>query len=58
MGAVNWKSQPLHGFAGFKRGGEGALVEIIELAANRHAMREPRDRDVAAGELIHQVMRG
>ena len=30
-------------------GGERAFVEIVELAADRDAMREPRDLDVRAG---------
>src|SRR5262245_10529281 len=48
----------LHRLAGLDRSGERALVEIIELTADRHAMRQARHRDVATHELIGEVMRG
>src|SRR6185437_8398206 len=47
-----------HRLTGFDGGGERALVEIIELAPDRHAMGEARDGDVCASELVHQVMCG
>ena len=35
-----------------------ALVEIVELAADRHAMREPRHLHIGVGKQVGDVMRG
>src|SRR5690606_28831682 len=43
--------------ARFQRRGDGALVEIVELAADRHAVRQPRDARAEAGKLVGDVMR-
>src|SRR5882724_1723309 len=49
---------PLQRAAGLERGGQRAVVEIVELAADRHAMGQPGDRGGAAGQPVDQVMRG
>src|SRR6188474_1857668 len=46
-----WRAA-LHG------GGERAVVEVVELAADRHAVCEPRHLRAGAGELIGDVVRG
>ena len=43
--------------AGFQRGCERSLVEIVELAADRHAMRKACDLDIEAFKLVGQVVR-
>ena len=44
--------------AGVKRGGQGAIVEIVELAADRDTLGQARQLDPAAGEAVGKVMRG
>src|SRR5262249_28599174 len=44
--------------AAAQRCSERALVEIVELAAHRDAMGEPRDLDVEGCERVGDVMRG
>ena len=46
----------LHRLAGLDRCRKGALVEIVELAADRHAMGEARDGDSRPAS-VGQVMR-
>src|SRR5258707_8297389 len=41
-----------------QRGGERAVVEVVELAADRHTLGEPRELDPAAGEALGEIMRG
>ena len=38
--------------------GGPTLVEIVQLAAHRHALGETGHRDVAAGEALRQVSEG
>src|SRR5262249_4894619 len=40
------------------RCGERALIEIVELAADRHAMREPRHLHIGVVQKVGDVMRG
>ena len=44
--------------AGADRGCEGALVEVIEFAADRHPVGKPRHRDTSIAEQIGDVVRG
>src|SRR5215470_2515101 len=46
----------LHGPPGLERGGEGAVVEIVELAADGDAVGEARDRHVRAGQAVCDVV--
>src|SRR5713101_3191226 len=36
-------------------GGQRAVVEIVELAADRHAMGQPGDRHVGAGQAVDEI---
>ena len=52
--ASNERSERAPGLEG---GRERAFVEIIEFAAHRHAMREPRHLHAQRFERVHQIMR-
>src|SRR3984893_1506006 len=41
-----------------QRRGQGAVVEVVELAADRHTLSEPRELDPAAGDALGEIMRG
>src|SRR5690606_23262325 len=56
--AFSLKGNPSEGRPRPERGGKRAFVEIVELAADRHAMRQPRHLDVEPGELVGDVVRG
>ena len=43
--------------AGFQCRGERAVVHVIDLSADRHAMRELRRGDIGAAEIVGKVMR-
>src|SRR5262249_16620250 len=38
--------------------GQSAVVEVVELAADRHTLSEPRDLDPVAGDALGDVVRG
>src|SRR5580693_198160 len=46
-----------NGTASLEGGGQGAVVEIIEFAADRHSLGEAGDLDISPGETVCEIMR-
>ena len=53
---ASWVFASCYGAAGLKGGGQGSVVEIIELATDGHSLGEPRHPDIPAGYAVREIM--
>src|SRR6266853_288747 len=57
---ASWQSDASHsqGAPRLQRSGQGAVVEVVELAADRHTLSEPRHLDPMTGDALGDIMCG
>src|SRR5262245_61375415 len=58
INGISYCNEGLNGPPGFERRGDGAVVEIIQLAADGHPVGKARHRHIRAVKLLGDVMRG